>query len=183
MRNNERYIVHTHWGCFSLDEGAYRDYLAGKLWISWRPGKQEVPKYECELVHVSKEAILLREQAENDAYSLMQERFAYSFAMPFQQRMQSDNIDEMCLSVRSSNGLKRAGINTLGALAKRMEQENGLLSIRNLGLKSQAEIRQCFFDHCYGLLSKTEKGQFWQEVLDGNDSSIGQTEKRYSNEQ
>ena len=42
MRNGARYVVTTHWGTFSLDEGAYQDYLAGKLWISWTPGKQEI---------------------------------------------------------------------------------------------------------------------------------------------
>ena len=172
MSDSNRYIVHTRWGCFSLDEGSYRDYLAGKLWISWNPGKQEVPKQECELVHVSAEAIMLREQAQNDAYALMQERFPQCTVMPFRQRMQGDSIDDMCLSVRSSNGLKRAGITTLGALAKRTEQIDGLLLIRNLGVKSQAEIRQCFFEHCYGLLSKAEKGQFWQEILNGNNVRI-----------
>lgn len=33
MRNGARYVVTTHWGTFSLDEGSYQDYLAGKLWI------------------------------------------------------------------------------------------------------------------------------------------------------
>lgn len=100
----------------------YRDYLAGKLWISWNPGKQEIPKQECELVHVSAEAITLREQAQNNAYALIQELFPRCAVMPFHQMMQGDSIDDMCLSVRSSNGLKRAGITTLGALAKRTEQ-------------------------------------------------------------
>ena len=26
-----KYEVHTYWGWFRLDEGAYQDYLAGKL--------------------------------------------------------------------------------------------------------------------------------------------------------
>lgn len=168
MSEKIRYKVHTHWGCFSLDEGSYQDYLAGKLWISWEPGKREVPKQECDLIHVSEEAVALREQAGNDAYALMQERFPCNSVMPYRQRMQGDSIDEMCLSVRSSNGLKRAGINTLGLLARRMDQDDGLLAIRNLGLKSQAEIKQNFFEHCYSMLSKGEKGQFWQEVLNMN---------------
>lgn len=165
MSEKIRYIVHTHWGCFSLDEGSYQDYLAGKLWISWKPGRQEIPKQECALIHVSDEAVALREQAVNDAYAFMQERFPCCSVMPYRQRIQGDSIDEMCLSVRSSNGLKRAGINTLGMLAKYMEQDDGLIPIRNLGLKSQAEIKQRFFEYCYAMLSKGEKGQFWQEVL------------------
>ena len=35
------YEVHTHWGWFRLDEGAYTDYLAGKLWITRAPGKPQ----------------------------------------------------------------------------------------------------------------------------------------------
>ena len=42
----------------------------------------------------------------------------------------------MCLSVRSSKGLMRAGANTVGKVKEIMEQENGLRSIRNLGVKS-----------------------------------------------
>ena len=44
MKNGARYVVTTHWGTFSLDEGSYQDYLAGKLWICWTPGKQEQPQ-------------------------------------------------------------------------------------------------------------------------------------------
>ena len=33
MKNGARYVVTTHWGTFSLDEGSYQDYLAGRLWI------------------------------------------------------------------------------------------------------------------------------------------------------
>lgn len=43
------YIVHTNWGRFRLDKGAYRDYLVGNLWISWAPGKHtivaEIPSF------------------------------------------------------------------------------------------------------------------------------------------
>lgn len=38
----EKHQVQTHWGSFLLDEGAYRDYLLGKLWITWVPGRQEL---------------------------------------------------------------------------------------------------------------------------------------------
>ena len=59
----------------------------------------------------------------------------------------------MCLSVRSSNGLMRAGANTFGKVKEIMEQENGLRTIRNLGVKSEKEIKLCFFNSCYSLLN------------------------------
>ena len=39
MLLDESYEVRTHWGWFRLDRGAYEDYLAGKLWITYIPGK------------------------------------------------------------------------------------------------------------------------------------------------
>ena len=37
------HVVRTRWGVFRLDEGAYRDFLAGKLWISWDPSRPSAP--------------------------------------------------------------------------------------------------------------------------------------------
>ena len=83
MSNDIRYKVHTHWGCFSLDEASYRDYLAGKLWISWKPGNPDTPKPDDELISVSAEAVQLRESAQEDAYSLLRERFPNTSVTPY----------------------------------------------------------------------------------------------------
>lgn len=166
MNNDIRYKVHTHWGCFSLDEASYRDYLAGKLWINWKPGNPDTSKPDDKLISVSAEAVQLRESAQEDAYSLLRERFPNTTVTPYHKRMKDVSIDELCLSVRSSNGLRRAGADTLGSVIQIMEREGGLRSVRNLGAKSETEICRCFINYCYSLLSKGEKGQFWQMVLD-----------------
>ena len=49
-------------------------------------------------------------------------------------------IDELDLSVRSYNCLKRAGINSVQELAKLDEAD--LMRVRNLGKKSMDEVRQ-----------------------------------------
>jgi len=50
-------------------------------------------------------------------------------------------IDELCLSVRSYNCLKRAECNTIGDIVKLLEaDEDGLKRIRNLGKRSEEEI-------------------------------------------
>lgn len=49
-------------------------------------------------------------------------------------------IDELELSVRSYNCLKRAGINTVGELLKMSEED--LMNVRNLGRKNMEEIRE-----------------------------------------
>ncbi len=48
-------------------------------------------------------------------------------------------IDELELSVRSYNSLKRAGVGTVGDLVQKTEDE--MMRIRNLGLKSFVEIK------------------------------------------
>jgi DNA-directed RNA polymerase subunit alpha len=49
-------------------------------------------------------------------------------------------IEEMDFSVRSYNCLKREGIQTVGDLVQRTEQD--LLDIRNFGQKSIDEVKQ-----------------------------------------
>ena len=48
------------------------------------------------------------------------------------------NIDELELSVRSYNCLKRAGINTVGELCNRTSED--MMKVRNLGRKSLEEV-------------------------------------------
>ena len=53
------------------------------------------------------------------------------------------DITEMNLSVRSYNCLRRAGCNTVGDILDLMDEDgNGLRKIRNLGSRSEAEIRE-----------------------------------------
>ncbi|MEI6102085.1 MAG: DNA-directed RNA polymerase subunit alpha C-terminal domain-containing protein, partial [Eubacteriales bacterium] len=49
-------------------------------------------------------------------------------------------IEELDLSVRSYNCLKRAGINTVQELIMRDEEE--MMKVRNLGKKSLEEVQQ-----------------------------------------
>lgn len=48
------------------------------------------------------------------------------------------NIDELELSVRSYNCLKRAGINTVAELCNRTSED--MMKVRNLGRKSLEEV-------------------------------------------
>ncbi len=58
-------------------------------------------------------------------------------------------IEELNLSVRSYNCLKREGVNTVGDLVQRSEQE--LMDIRNFGQKSIEEVKQKLADMGLGL--------------------------------
>jgi len=58
-------------------------------------------------------------------------------------------IEELNLSVRSYNCLKREGVNTVGDLVQKSEQE--LMDIRNFGQKSIEEVKQKLADMGLGL--------------------------------
>lgn len=122
MLFEESYEVCTHWGWFRLDRGAYEDYLAGKLWITWIPGKPkeqaaEQRKEDVLPPNVTDAAIRLRDLASrHGAYATFQSAFpGVAVEIPFKQRMKDKLIDELALSVRSSNGLMRANAAHLAA--------------------------------------------------------------------
>lgn len=172
MKNGARYVVTTHWGTFSLDEGSYQDYLAGKLWICWTPGKPEQQRASTDHipVNVTGRAIALREQADKiGILETLQKIGIHEALVPYSNRLAELGIDEMNLTVRSSNGLKRANIHTFNQLRDRMRTENGLINIRNIGQKSLKEIEQLFFEECYARLLPYERAHYWQEILDNSD--------------
>ena len=169
MKNGARYVVTTHWGTFSLDEGSYQDYLASKLWICWTPGKpnQQHTLTEHIPVNISERAVALREQADKiGILETLKKLGIHEAIVPYSTRLAELSIDEMNLTVRSSNGLKRANIHTFGQLKDRIEIENGLISLRNIGQKSLKEIKKLFFEECYTRQLPYEKVQYWQEILD-----------------
>ena len=66
-----------------------------------------------------------------------------------QQKTLEMTIEDMDLSVRSFNCLKRAGINTIQDLTKRSKDD--MLKVRNLGLKSLEEVIKKLEDLGFGL--------------------------------
>ena len=173
IQEHSRHEVQTQWGCFCLDDASYQDYLAGKLWISWSPSKPNPPK-TMPRRNVSKQAMRLYDEAvAKGAYTVFTSTFPELQFSPYSKQMNEISIQEMTLSVRSSNCLMRAGIDTFGKLESAMSSEAGLMGIRNLGLKSRDEIRQVFFDFCYQILSGDDTAAFWQEALEKTNHESG----------
>lgn len=169
MKNGAEYIVKTHWGTFSLDEGAYRDYLQGKLWICSVPGKSAKTASSSEALppDISEQAMLLRSRADKiGILETLLEIGVPKSIVPYSSHLDNLSIDEMSLSVRSANGLKRSNAATFGKLYDLLSSEGGIMSVRNLGIKSAKEIKRLFFEECYNRLSAYEKVLYWQEVLD-----------------
>ena len=169
MQKGPRYEVHTKYGWFSLDEGSYQDYLAGKLWITWPPEKgKEATQVDRAPANVSQLALTLRDAAKSKGvFATASEYFPKTDpVVPNLPRMALYSIEELSLSVRASNGLMRAGMNNFGKIALGLTQEGGLFRIRNLGVKSEKEIRVAYIEECYQRMLPYEKAEYWQSFLD-----------------
>lgn len=169
MGKGPRYTVKTRHGWFSLDEGSYRDYLAGKLtWIDWPPLNAEKHN-SCKEDHlpaeISPEAIELKERAEKQGLLACATEPSLPVHLVYKERFGNIDISELALTVRSSNGLMRAGITNYAKLNNLLCESN-VTSIRNLGAKSQKEIREVFVCDCYSRLLPYEKAEFWQNTID-----------------
>ena len=171
IHNDTWYEVKTHWGAFRLDAASYQDYLNGNLWISSYPKKKidcstKSPK-EYIPTNISKQAIQIRDFASKYSFITALERLPpdAEIIVPYKERMSEISIEELNLSIRSSNGLMRAGATTLGKLRILFEKDKGIMSVRNLGAKSAKEIEIAFITTCYQQLSQIEKALFWQEII------------------
>ncbi len=169
---SQQHIVKTRWGTFRLDDGAYEAFLAGKLWIDWgaAPGGREAaakPAKPFIPVNVSDEAVRLRDAAaKRDIWSMLQEMMPGENAhVPYSSRFDDLPVEEMNLSVRSSNALMRSNVRTFGRLKEVILSEGGLRKIRNLGMKSEREIVCSFFSACYYRLSPVEQAVYWQNLI------------------
>lgn len=76
-------------------------------------------------------------------------------------------IEDMMLSVRSWNALKRAGISTMGQLIDLCSQ-NELYQIRNLGKKSIAEIKTKMLAFVFHQSSERTKRKFFEYIVENN---------------
>lgn len=85
----------------------------------------------------------------------------------FSKRACETSIDELDFSVRAINAMKRANIFTVGE-AIDLIADDGLLRIRNLGKKTQNEIKTLIMVFGYEHLSENEKKLFFYDLLEKN---------------
>lgn len=89
------------------------------------------------------------------------------------------SIDEMQLSVRSWNALRRVGIATVGELIDTINGD-GLMKIRNLGRKSMIEIKTKIMMMGFSHLSEREKMAFFEFLVDNNTLRSGAMNKSHN---
>ncbi len=73
-------------------------------------------------------------------------------------------MDQLDLSPRAEHSLKRAGVFTVARMVELIEID-GLLEIRNLGKKTQNEIKTKVLVYFYHALTDGEKRQFFRDLL------------------
>ncbi len=89
--------------------------------------------------------------------------------LPFTEKACETPIEELNLSVRSYNSLKRVGVNNVGKVVEYMQNDK-LLTIRNLGKNSKKEIHVKIYEFGYNRLSEKGKKAFIQDLYDLNES-------------
>lgn len=77
------------------------------------------------------------------------------------------SIEELDYSVRAFNSLKRAGVTTVGQTIDLIASDE-LLKIRNLGKKTEVEIKTRILAFGYGWLTELQKKQFFVDLLQLN---------------
>ena len=87
--------------------------------------------------------------------------------IPFGKTACDTSIDDLDFSVRASNSMKRVGVFTVGDVIDLISNDE-LLHVRNLGKKTQTEIKTRVLDFGYGMLSENDKRCFWFDVVEKN---------------
>lgn len=76
--------------------------------------------------------------------------------------LRATSIDVLDLNVRSTNGLRRKGINTIGSL---IDNWGDLKTLRGLGITSVNSIKVNFYEYYYSTLSDEAITKFWSRFL------------------
>lgn len=113
-------------------------------------------------------AMMFSEQQEGiiaTLYRYYESRFKTRIA--FSQAACDLHIDDLQLSVRSNNALKRQGIFTMGQVIDAIANDE-LVRIRNLGRKSINEIKTTVLEMGFRHLSDQERYRFFENMIDLN---------------
>ena len=112
---------------------------------------------------------LLRSANENGIISTLYGVFGkcIKVSVPFSLKACETSIDELDFSVRANNSMKRVGVFTIGEVIDLIASD-GLLRIRNLGKKTQNEIKTRILMFGYEKLTDAEKKRFFRDIVERN---------------
>lgn len=89
------------------------------------------------------------------------------FSLGFSPKLSSLSVDELSISVRGYNVLKRSGLNTVGDVIDAINNKT-LITLRNLGRKTHREIIINVVDLGYSHLSDDQKIALLNDIIDKN---------------
>lgn len=84
--------------------------------------------------------------------------------IPFSSKACDTSIDDVEFSPRAEHSLKRAGVFTIGGVIDLIADDR-LIGIRNLGKKTQNEIKTRILAFGYERLTDVEKARFFRDVM------------------
>ena len=88
--------------------------------------------------------------------------------IPFTKRACEAPIDDIEFSPRANNSMKRGSVFTIGEIIDIINDDDGLKRIRNLGTKTENEIKTRLLVYAYDRLTDNEKKMFFYDVLEEN---------------
>ena len=104
----------------------------------------------------------------------------------YTQQLCETNVSEIDLSVRSYNALMRANCKTIGDAITAIN-EGKLFAVRNLGVKSIAEIRRLILEYGYAKASERRKKEFLHRLVQFNpkqrDGKAGWNDEKHATDQ
>jgi DNA-directed RNA polymerase alpha subunit len=112
---------------------------------------------------------LLRSANENGLIETLHSVFGKGIkvSIAYSRKACETSIDDVDFSPRANNSLKRSGVFTMGAIID-LITDGGLLRIRNLGKKTENEIKTKVLTFGYDLLSEREKLRFFYDLVERN---------------
>ena len=87
--------------------------------------------------------------------------------VPFSAKACATSIDDVDFSPRAEHSLKRFGVFTVGEVSD-LIADDGVLRIRNLGRKTQNEIKTRVLAFGYDRLTDVEKRRFFSDIVERN---------------
>lgn len=89
----------------------------------------------------------------------------FRFPIYLTENMKNTEIEVLDLTVRSTNCLRRAGINTIGDFVESVSCEEDLKRIRSCGEKSVKEIMQKVFCWQYEMLGEGMRKNYVKQIV------------------
>lgn len=81
-------------------------------------------------------------------------------------------IEDLELSVRSFNCLRRAGMVTVGDIVQNIDTREDLLKIRNLGMRSADEIMRAIMEYQFAILPEGMRQKYLNRIIELNRPEI-----------